>query len=130
MLSINRCVFLGNLTRNPELSATNNGIEVCNFTLAVNRRVANKDGTRDTDFINFTAWRKTAVFIHTYFHKGDKMGVEGSLQVRKYEDKEGNKRTAYEIQVDGAHFCTSKGGGGHVDAIAPAEDDDAPPWVK
>ena len=119
---MNSVVLLGNLTRDPELNSTNNGIEVANFTVAVQRRVANKDGEREADFINCTAWRKTAAFIAKYFKKGDKIAIQGSLQVRKYTDKNGEKRTAYEVMVDNAHFCSSRNSGGQVTQDQPAPD--------
>lgn len=127
---MNRIVLLGNLTRDPELSATPNGIEKCTFTVACQRRMPNKDGQREADFFRCTAWRNTAVFISKYFHKGDKMALEGSVQIYQY-DKGGEKRTAYDVQVDNAEFCSSKSGGLHVqpDEHSAAPDDEVPmPW--
>lgn len=95
---------MGRLTADPELKQTQGGISVCSFTLAIDR-----PKTRDkTDFINFVAWRHTAEFICEYFRKGQKIGLTGYLTSRQYEDKNGNKRTAYEVVVDHAEFVESK----------------------
>lgn len=95
---------MGRLTADPELKQTQGGISVCSFTLAIDR-----PKTRDkTDFIKFVAWRNTAEFICEYFRKGHKIGLTGYLTSRQYEDKNGNKRTAYEVVVDHAEFVESK----------------------
>lgn len=95
---------MGRLTADPELKQTQGGISVCSFTLAIDR-----PKTRDkTDFINFVAWRHTAEFICEYFRKGQKIGLTGYLTSRQFEDKNGNKRTAYEVVVDHAEFVESK----------------------
>lgn len=87
-----------------ELKQTQNGIEVCGFTLAVKRPKV-KD---TTDFINCVAWRNTATFISQYFKKGSLVAVTGVLTTRKYQDREGKNRTAFEVVVDNAEFCESK----------------------
>lgn len=95
---------MGRLTADPELKQTQSGTNVTSFTLAIDR-----PGTRDkTDFINFVAWRQTAEFICKYFRKGHKIALTGYLTSRQYEDKNGNKRTAYEVVVDHAEFVESK----------------------
>ena len=93
---MNICSFTGRLTADPELKTTNNGKSVCSFSLAVKRpRV--KD---TTDFINFTVWNQSAEYLCKYGHKGETIEVTGTLQSRNYEDKNGNKRTAFEVIVD------------------------------
>ena len=97
---MNHGSYVGRLTADPELKQTQNRISVCSFTLAIDR-----PGTRDkTDFINFVAWRQTAEFICKYFRKGQKIALTGYLTSRRYEDKNGNQRTAFEVVVDRAEF--------------------------
>ncbi len=107
---LNYDVKTGRLTADPELRTTQNGVPVVGFTLAVQRNYKVND-EYPTDFLNFVAWRGTAEFICKHFRKGNLITVEGSLETRKYEDKEnpGKMRTAYEIKVDRAHFCESAG---------------------
>lgn len=105
---LNYDVKTGRLTTDPELRTTQNGIPVVGFTLAVQRNYK-IDDEYPTDFLNFVAWRGTAEFICKHFRKGNLITVEGALETRKYTDKEGNPRTAYEIKVDRAHFCESAG---------------------
>jgi single-strand DNA-binding protein len=95
----------GRLTANPELRKTPNGLDVATFTVAVNRY-----GSKEmaADFINCVAWRNTGVFISNYFTKGKEILLEGSLQTRTYQDKEGKNRTAYEVVVERAEFCGNK----------------------
>lgn len=101
---MNSISIIGRLTADPELRKTQSGIPVASFTLAVDRpRV--KD---TTDFFSCVAWRQTGEFVAQYFTKGRKMGVTGSMQSRRYEDKDGNKRTAWELVVDQVDFCDSK----------------------
>lgn len=105
---LNYDVKTGRLTADPELRTTQNGIPVVGFTLAVQRNYK-VDDEYPTDFLNFVAWRGTAEFICKHFRKGNLITVEGALETRKYTDKDGNNRTAYEIKVDRAHFCESAG---------------------
>ena len=102
---MNVVIIMGRLTKSPELKTTNSGISVTSFTVAVNRNYS-KDG--ETDFINCVAWRNTAEFITKYFTKGQMIAIKGSLQQRSYEDKNGNKRTSFDVLVDTADFCGSK----------------------
>lgn len=93
---MNNCSFIGRLTADPELKHTSSGISVCSFTLAVNRpRV--KD---TTDFINFQAWRQSAEYLCKYGHKGDMVAVNGTLTSRKWQDKDGNNRIAFDVVSD------------------------------
>ena len=101
---INNIVIMGRLTADPELRTTQSGISVTSFTVACDRNY-DKD---KTDFIPCVAWRGTADFITRYFHKGSMIAVQGSLQQRDFEDKNGNKRTIYEINVENASFCGDK----------------------
>ena len=103
----NLAILTGRLTTDPELKTTPNGTPVTAFTIAVNRNY--KAGEeQETDFINIVAWRQTAEFITKYFRKGALIGIEGAIQTRKYTDKNGNNRTAFEIVVNNAHFVESK----------------------
>ena len=104
----NKAILIGRLTADPELKQTPNGISVCSFSIAVDRRFSGRDSERKTDFINITSWRQQAEFVCRYFHKGDVIGVEGSIQTRNYEDKNGNKRTATEIVTDNVFFTGAK----------------------
>ena len=99
-------VLGGRLTQDPELRTTASGIPVCTFTVAVNR--PQKDGESKADFINCVAWRSTAEFVTKYFRKASSICVQGTLQTRSYEGKDGQKRTVTEVQVDSAHFVDSK----------------------
>jgi len=106
---LNIAVIMGRLTATPELRTTPNGISVTSFSVAVDRSYSSRNGgERQTDFINVVAWRSTAEFICKYFTKGQMIAINGSIQTRNYEDKQGNKRTAVEIVVDNANFCGSK----------------------
>lgn len=100
---MNKIVLMGRLARDPELHNTNNGNAVCNITVAVNRDFG--DGA---DFIDCVAWKKTAEMVSKHFHKGSNILIEGSLQSRKFEDKSGNKRVAWEVLIDRVHFVDGK----------------------
>ena len=104
---INLVIETGRLTATPELKTTTNGISVCSFTIAVDRSFKSGE-ERQTDFINCVAWRSTAEFISKFFTKGKLIGIEGSLQSRRYQDKNGDNRTAFEVVVDKAHFIGAK----------------------
>ena len=104
---MNKAILVGRLTRDPETRHLG-GHEVANFTVAVDRRFKNSKGERETDFINCTAWRKTAEVVTQYFQKGNKIGVVGTIQTRSWEDKDGSRRFATEVVVDEVHFIESK----------------------
>ena len=106
---MNKAILVGRLTADPELKATTNGVSVCSFTIAVNRRFARAGEERKADFINCVAWRQSAEFICNYFAKGRMIGVIGSIQTRDWTDNEGKKRYATEVIVDEAYFTESKG---------------------
>lgn len=105
---LNKSILMGRLTRTPELKTTQNGVSVLSFTLAVDRRGRGQNGEKETDFINFVAWRGTAEFISKYFAKGDLIAITGRIQTRPYKDRDGNNRTAFEIVVEEAEFCGGK----------------------
>ena len=100
----NRAILIGRITAEPELRQTPNGISVCSFSLAVDRRYSSKGSEKQTDFINIVAWRQQAEFVTNYFGKGRMILVEGELQTRAYTDKNGNQATWYEIAADRLSF--------------------------
>ena len=110
MASFNKVILIGNLTADPELKQTQNGISVTSFSIAVSRRFSSKnaENAQQADFINIVAWRQTAEFVCKYFRKGSMIAIEGSLQTRSYEDKDGNKRTAYDVVANNVSFTGSK----------------------
>ena len=103
----NLVVLTGRLTGQPELKTTPNGISVCTFGIAVDRAYK-KGEEKETDFLNVVAWRQTAEFVSKWFTKGSLIGIEGSIQTRKFTDKNGNNRTAFEIVANNVHFVESK----------------------
>lgn len=105
---LNNAVIMGRLVADPELRTTGSGISVTSFTVAVDRRYARQGEERQTDFIDVIAWRQNAEFISKYFRKGSMIAIQGYIQTRTYEDKNGNKRKAVEVVVDNASFCGSK----------------------
>ena len=103
----NLVVLTGRLTADPELKKTPSDVSVTNFSIAVQR--AYKSGEEAvTDFINIVAWRSTAEFICRYFKKGKMIGIEGSIQTRKWVDNDGNNRTAFEVVANNVQFVESK----------------------
>ncbi|MEG0804358.1 MAG: single-stranded DNA-binding protein [Pygmaiobacter sp.] len=105
---LNVVALLGRLVADPELRRTPNGVSVTTFTIAVDRSFVKAGAERQTDFIDIVAWRNTAEFVCKYFQKGSMMAVQGSIQTRSYEDKEGKKRKAFEIMADNVFFGGSK----------------------
>lgn len=103
---INSAILMGRLTADPELRSTTSGTSVTRFTIAVNRY--SKEGEVKADFINVTAWRKTAEFVSKYFRKGSMIAVQGSIQTDTYTDREGNKRYSFQIVANNVSFCGSK----------------------
>ena len=104
---MNKCIFIGNLTRDPELQTTGSGISLCRFSIAVNRNYSNSNGEREADFINIVTWRGLAENCGKYLSKGRKVCVVGQLQTRTYDDKDGNKRYATEIVAEDVEFINS-----------------------
>ena len=103
----NLAVLIGRLTADAELKTTTNGVSVTSFSIAVDRPYR-KDEERQADFINIVAWRGTAEFISRHFKKGDQIGIEGSIQTRRYTDKDGNKRTVFEVIANNVHFIGAR----------------------
>lgn len=129
---LNRVVLQGRLTRDPELKTTRNNIEVCSFTVAWSEKY--KDHERKL-FCNCTAWRQTGAFVSRYFVKGSPILVEGSLETRKYTDKDGRERSVMELICDKVHFCGDKPGGdatgGHkkTSDAAASDFEELPPFT-
>jgi len=113
---MNSIIIKGRLTKDPELRYTQSDTAVCTVNVAVDRPYS-KD--KETDFFTVVFWRQTAEFVSKYFSKGQEILVQGEMQSRKYEDKEGNNRIAWEIKADRVEFCGSKGQG-EENASAPA----------
>lgn len=105
---LNVAVLTGRLVADPELRHTPNDVAVTSFTIAVNRKYSRNAEERQTDFIDIVAWRNTAEFVCKYFKKGQLISVEGSIQTRSYQDKDGNKRKAFEVVANNVHFVESK----------------------
>ena len=101
---LNKVIMMGRLTAEPELRQTQNGTSVSSFSLAVERSYA-RNGERETDFFNVVAWQARAEFVVKYFRKGQLICVEGRLQRRAYQDRDGNNRHAYEIIAEATHFA-------------------------
>ena len=110
MAAFNKVILIGNLTADPELKTTPNGVSVTSFSIAVGRRKV-KDQEPQTDFISVVAWRGTAEFICKYFQKGKSILIVGSLQTRTWEDQNGQKRYATEVVAEEAQFVEKKSEG-------------------
>lgn len=102
---VNKMILQGRLTADPELKTTPSGVEVAKFTVAWSEKYKE---TETQCFLNCVAWRATGAFVAKYFIKGQEIAVEGELTTRNYEDKQGTKRTAFELTCDQVHFCGSK----------------------
>ena len=111
---LNKVILMGRITHDLEMRSTPSGTSVLQFSLAVERNFVKQGEERQTDFINCVAWKQTAEFIGRFFGKGRLIAIEGRLQSRSYEDKQGNKRNAIEVIVDQASFTGEgkKDGGG------------------
>ena len=109
----NLVVLTGRLTADPELKTTPNGVSVTSFSIAVERKCKSGE-ERQADFINIVAWRSSAEFITKYFRKGNLIGIEGSIQTRRYQDKNGNNRTTFEVVVNNVQFVESRRAAEHV----------------
>ncbi|MDD4716013.1 MAG: single-stranded DNA-binding protein [Oscillospiraceae bacterium] len=106
---LNRIILMGRLTRDPELRHTQSGTSVVSFSLAVDRDFKSREsGEKQTDFIDIVAWRNTAEFVSKYFTKGRMAVVEGRLQIRDWNDRDGNKRRSAEVVADNVYFGDSK----------------------
>lgn len=143
---LNRVTLMGRLTADPELRHTSSDLAVTSFSIAVERDYKSKSSDEKiTDFIDVVCWRQTAEFVCKYFGKGRMIVVDGSIQTRSYEDKEGHKRKAFEILANSVYFGDSKkegtesqgdayeppetasyGSGGQDDFTVIGDDDDLP----
>lgn len=103
---MNSIVIKGRLTRDPELKSTQSNVPVCTVTVAVNRSYAKEEN--QADFFDCVFWRQGAEFVSKYFKKGQEILVSGEMQSRKYQDRDGNSRTAWELQGARAEFCGPK----------------------
>lgn len=125
---LNVTVLMGRLVADPELRYTQNDTPVTSFTLAVDRAYVKPGADRQADFIDIVAWRSTAEFVCKYFTKGQLVAVQGAIQTRSYQDKEGNKRKAFEIVADEVHFAERKREqSGQASQPPMPSDDGAPP---
>lgn len=120
---MNKVFLIGNLTRDPELTETAQGISLCRFSIAVNRNYGSSDSERKTDFFNVVAWRGLGENVARYAKKGNKVAVSGSIELRNYEDNQGVKRTGVDIVAQDVEFLTPKNsqGDGYDAAPAPQE---------
>ena len=107
---LNSVIMMGRLTAEPELRQTPAGVNVCSFTIAVGRSFAKQGEERQTDFFDVVAWRGQADFVARFFHKGSMIAVQGRMETRTYDDKNGVRRKAYTIVADSLHFAESKNG--------------------
>ena len=132
-MSLNRVVLCGRLVADPDLKTTNGGVSVANLRIAVERNYKDSEGNKTSDFFNCVAWRGTADFVTKFFHKGELIIIDGKLQNNQYTDKDGNNRTATQINVDSVFFCGGKGSGnggtgvgGHSEQQSYGSDFDPP----
>ncbi len=106
---MNKVFLIGRLTKDPDLRYTTNNIPSANFSVAVNRTFTNQNGVREADFINIVVWRKQAENVKKYVSKGSLVAIDGRIQTRNYEDKEGKKVYVTEVVADNVQFLESKG---------------------
>ena len=132
---MNKCILVGNLARDPELTTTSNGVAVCRFSIAVSRRYANADGGRETDFLNIVVWRNLGENCHKFLKKGSKVGIVGNIQSRSYDATDGSKRYVTEIVAEEVEFWSTKqadgedmkpAGDSEVAKLQPIDDDGLP----
>ena len=117
---LNQIVIMGRLTRDPELRSTQSGVAVTTFRVAVDRDRQPKEGERVTDFFTVTCWRQRAEFVTKYFKKGQMITIKGRMESYNWTDKEGSKRTSWELQAEDVYFAGGKSG----DAAASTADQD------
>lgn len=136
---MNKAILIGRLTADPELTTTNSGVDVCRFSLAINRPFKSQSGETQTDFLNIVVWRAAAANCHKFLKKGSQCAVVGSIQTRSYEDNNGIKRYVTEIVADNVEFL-GKANSSYddaesvskpksrpaVDDLSPIEDEELP----
>lgn len=105
---LNTIVLMGRLVADPELRTTNSGVSVTSFRLAVDRNFTRQGEEKQTDFFDIVAWRSTAEFVSRYMSRGQLIAVQGSMQSRRWQDKDGNNRISWEVQADNVYFAESK----------------------
>lgn len=105
---MNKAILIGRLTKDPELKYTNNNMPVATFSIAINRTFTNAQGEREADFINIVVWRKQAEAVKNYISKGSLVAVEGRIQTRSYDAKDGSKRYVTEVVADSVRFLETK----------------------
>lgn len=114
---LNRVVLIGRLTKDPELRYSPNGVAVTNFTLAIDRKFKNAQGEKETDFIPCVMFKQLAELCANYLAKGKLASVDGRIQVRTYNDKDGQKRWVTEVIAEDVHFLSPKdGGSGNIES--------------
>ena len=111
---LNSVCLMGRLTADPELKSTQSGVSVCSFRIAVDRTYTPKGQEKQTDFINIVTWRSTAEFVSRYFRKGQLVAVQGSIQTGQYTDRDGNKRTTFDVVADNVFFAEKKAESGET----------------
>lgn len=119
---MNKCYFIGNITKDPDLTETDSGIAVCKFSIAVNRRRAG-DGEQQTDFFNVTAWRGLGENVARYCKKGSKVCVVGRIELRQYESRDGVKKLAVDVVAEEVEFLTPKPVGERKPELTEFDDD-------
>ena len=105
---MNKVFLIGRLTRDPELRYTGSNIAVATFSIAVNRNFANASGEREADFINIVVWRKQAENVKNYISQGSQVAIDGRMQTRTYDDKDGKKVYVTEVVADNVQFLDTK----------------------
>lgn len=105
---MNKVVLVGRLARDPELRTTQSGTPVVSFTVACDRRFVKQGEERQADFISCVAWNKTAEFVNRYFTKGMRIALDGRIQTRTYDDKDGNRRYITEVVVEDVEFAQNR----------------------
>lgn len=123
---MNKITLIGNLTHDPEVRSTPNGVTVCTFTIAVNRRFAQQGGERVTDFFRINAWRQLGENCARYLAKGRKVAVVGELQARTYEGKDGATRMSLDVSADEVEFLTPRSQDEGSGYTAPRQNNAAP----
>ena len=118
---MNRIILMGRLVKDPDVKVTTSGKTVCTFTLAVDRLFAGKDGKREADFINIQTWNKTAETVGNYVSKGQRLLVEGRLQIRSYDGKDGQKHYATEVIADRVEFIERKEKNAQTENMTPKQ---------
>ena len=108
---LNVAAIMGRLVADPELKTTTQGTSVCRFRIACDRSYVRQGEERKADFIDIVAWRQTAEFVCKYFQKGSLIAIDGSIQTRQYQDKNGNNRTAFEVVANNVSFAGAKAAG-------------------